>query len=209
LSAHHVSAVGAPWQCLNLPFSPGIRLRSPADFVCSEGAVVIGCNREGCDACSPHRKRCSNVGPSSCLRSSGAIEMFGLGNKLTITRTRKAGLDTGTRQLDSDNHKKDLCETCRNINFTKLLLEKEAEVALFPKYDELIRSSELCSLCSLIASTLVDRFSFEADNSGPVSLRGAGTGNTIEVSFPSKDEGYDELVSERWCCTAQIHPDWI
>ena len=137
------------------------------------------------------------------LRSSGAIETFGPGNKLTITRTRKAGFDAGTRQLDSD-HKKDLCETCQNINFTILLLEKEAEVALFPKYEELIRSSELCPLCSLIASTLVDSFSFEADNSRPVSLRGKGTGNTIEVSFPSKEEGYDELISER-CATLQIY----
>lgn len=130
--------------------------------------------------------------------------MFSFGNRLKVTRPRKAGFDAGTRQLDSDNHKKDLCETCRNINFTTLLLEKEAEVALFSTYDELIKSSELCPLCSLIASTLVDNFSFHTDSSRPVSLRGKGTGNTIEVSFPSKEEGYDELISER-CATLQIY----
>lgn len=167
--------------------------------------MVIGCSRESCDACSHHQKMVPQRGGQFIsLRSSGAFETFGPGKRLTITRPQKVDIGTETGQPDSDNCKKDLCETCRNVNFTILLLEKDVEVTLFSKYDDLIRSSELCPLCSLIVSTLVDRFSFKADDSRPVTLRGKRTGNLIEVSFPSKEEGYDDLISER-CSTLQIY----
>jgi hypothetical protein len=169
--------------------------------------TVIGCGRERCDGCSHLRKTVLDRGGQFIdLRSSGATETFGPGNRLTVSRTQNPGFDAEAKQLSPEICEKELCRTCRSIDFTRLLLEKGAEHTLFASFEELIKSSESCPLCALISLTLVDPFSFVPEDSRPVTLRSKGIGETVEVSFPSKEEGYEELVSER-CATLQVYTE--
>jgi hypothetical protein len=169
--------------------------------------TVIGCGREQCGGCSHQRKTVLDRGGQFVdVRSSGALETFGSGNRLTVTRIQKPGFDADAKKLSSEISEKELCWTCRSIDFARLLLEQGAELPLFPSFWELTKSSESCPLCALISLTLVDPFSFVPDESRPVTLRSKGTGNTVEVSFLSKEEGYEELVSER-CATLHIYTE--
>ena len=167
--------------------------------------TVIGCGRKECHSCGHKRKTVlERGGKFILLRSSGAVETFGSGNTLTVTRTQKPGSHAETKQISPEFCKKDLCQKCRSVDFTRLVLENGTEHALFPTFNQLISSSESCPLCAVIASTLVDSFSFQPDESRPVILRGKETGTKIEVSFPSKEEGSENLISER-CAILQIY----
>jgi hypothetical protein len=169
--------------------------------------IVIGCSRERCDGCSHKRKIVLDRGGQFIdVRSSGALEEFGPGNRLTVTRTQRPGFDAEAKKLSPEICEKELCWTCRSIDFNRLLLEQAAELTLFSSFWELTKSSESCPLCALISLTLVDPFSFVPDDGRPVTLRSKGTGNTVEVSFPSKEEGREELVSER-CATLHIYTE--
>src|SRR5436190_16898390 len=119
--------------------------------------TVIGCGRERCVGCSHHRKAVLDRGGQFIdLRSSGALETFGPGNTLAVTRAQKPGFDSEANKLSPEIREKELCWTCRNIDFVRLLLEQEAEITLFSSFWELTKSSESCPLCALISLTLVD-----------------------------------------------------
>jgi len=159
---------------------------------------VFGCGREGCSECAGLRHRViERGGQFRCLRPSGAMEIFEPGNKLTITRPGHNGFDSGKEKLDPDFCNRELCENCRKINFVGLFENSEKEVVFFPTHDELIKSSKQCPLCALIASVVVDAFDFRPDDSRPITLKGDENGRSISISFPSKEYGHDELISER------------
>jgi hypothetical protein len=166
--------------------------------------TVIGCGREGCASCASRRKTVLERGGRYIdLRPSGAMQTFGPGNTLTVTQRGRLGLDKSIQLLDPEFCRGDVCNSCRRIDFQRLLTEDNAEHALFSNHSQLERSAATCALCALIASTLVDPFSFLSDDSRPVSLRGA-TATSVEVVFPSKEEGYEEVVCER-VATLQVY----
>ena len=128
--------------------------------------TVIGCGLEQCEGCSHQRKTVLDCGGQFIdVRSSGALETFGPGNTLTVTRIQRPGFDANAKKLSSEICEKELCWTCRSIDFDRLLLEQAAELVLFPSFRELTKSSESCPLCALISLTLVDPFSFVPDES--------------------------------------------
>ncbi len=131
------------------------------------------------------------------LRSTGALEMFGPGNRLTVSRPQHAGFDDETQQLKPEILEKEFCGVCRGIDFHRLLSEDGAKQPLFASFADLAKSSESCPLCALVCLTLVDPNSFIPDDSRPVTLGSGSLGESVAVSFPSREEGYEELVSER------------
>jgi hypothetical protein len=166
--------------------------------------TVISCGRGGCAGCASRRKTVLGRGGRYIdMRPSGAMQTFGPGNTLTVTRTREPGLDKSIQLLDPEFCRGDVCNSCRGVDFERLLTVHGAEHVLFPNYSQLERSAATCTLCALVASTLVDPFSFLLDESRPVSLRGA-TAVSVEVVFPSKEEGYEELMCER-VATLQVY----
>jgi hypothetical protein len=65
--------------------------------------AVVGWGREGCNGCFLKRKAVLERGGQCIdLRSSGAIQTFGPGNKLTVKRTQKAGFDAEIKKLSPE-----------------------------------------------------------------------------------------------------------
>jgi hypothetical protein len=52
-------------------------------------------------------------------------------------------------------------------------------------------------MCALFVSSVIDASSFLVDNDRPMTLKAKVIGAELEISFPSLEVGYEDLVCQR------------
>jgi hypothetical protein len=137
-----------------------------------------------------------------CVSSPGIIQTYGPGNKLTVTKVHEPTSSPEDKLLSREICEREHCQECRGIDFSSLLTDEEVELALPLSARQLIESAKSCPLCGLLSLSLVDPPTFVSDDTRPVLLRSKGDQGGIEISFPSRETGHEEMVSER---CAKLH----
>jgi hypothetical protein len=167
--------------------------------------TVIGCGRDQCQDCSQSRKTILDRGGQFiCVNSRGLIQTYGSGNKLTVTGAHEPNSNPEVNLLSPEICEREPCQYCRGIDFSSLLTDKKTELALSLSTRQLIESSKSCPLCGLLSLSLVDHSTFVSDDTRPVLLRSKGDQGKVEISFPSRETGQEEMLSER-CAELDVY----
>jgi hypothetical protein len=139
-----------------------------------------------------------------CVNSRGLIQTYGPGNKLTVTGAHEPTSNPEVNLLSPEICEREPCQYCQGIDFSSLLTDKKAELALSLSTRQLIQSSKSCPLCGLLSLSLVDHSTFVSDDTRPVLLRSKGDQGKVEISFPSRETGQEEMLSER-CAELDVY----
>jgi hypothetical protein len=137
-----------------------------------------------------------------CVCLPGIIQTYGPGYKLTVTNVHEPTSNPEVKLLSREICEREPCQECRGIDFWSLLTDNRMELALPISSRQLIESAKSCPLCGLLSLSLVDPPTFVSDDTRPLLLRSKGNQGRIEISFPSRETGHEEIASER---CAKLH----